>query len=139
MHFNQLCMQFGTDTSQIVKKGYNARMRGKNKRCSQVHVKREVKVMGESNILGRRQSGIRILMEVVLLLELAAAVEVLVLVVQIRADERTNIPCLSAFDLSHALPQSVCAKDDAPANISFMLVTLDTSHFEMPRLNDDAE
>ena len=95
--------------------------------------------MGESNILGRRQSGIRILMEVVLLLELAAAVEVLVLVVQIRADERTNIPCLSAFDLSHALPQSVCAKDDAPKNIVSMFVTLDTCQLEISLLNDAAE
>ena len=40
-------------------------------------------------------------------------------VVQIRPNEPTNIPSLSAVEVSHA-PQSVCAKDDAPENISSM-------------------
>ena len=61
-------------------------------------------------------------------------VEVLVLVVQIRPDERKNIPSLSAVEVGHA-PQSVCAKDDAPENIDSMLVTLDTSHLERSPLN----
>ena len=64
-------------------------------------------------------------------------VEVLALVVQIRPDEPSNIPSLSAVEVSHA-PQSVCAKDDAPEKMFFMLVTLNTSHFEMSPLNDDA-
>ena len=64
-------------------------------------------------------------------------VEVLVMVLQIRPDESSNIPSLSAVEVYHA-PQSVCAKDDAPENISAMSVTLDTSHLEMSPLNDDA-
>ena len=69
-----------------------------------------------------------------------AVLEVVLLppVVQIRPDEPSNIPSLSAVEVSHA-PQSVCAKDDAPENISFMLATLDTSHLDMSPLNDDAE
>ena len=58
--------------------------------------------------------------------------------VQIRPKEPTNIPSLPAAEAIHA-PQSVCTKDDAPANICFMLVTLDTSHVERSPLNDDAE
>ena len=72
---------------------------------------------------------VRIFMEIVFLL--------LEVVVQIRPDEPSNIPPFTAVELSHA-PQSVCAKDDAPENILFMLVTLDTSHLEMSPLNDDA-
>ena len=68
-------------------------------------------------------------MEVVLLVEV---------VVQICPDESSNIPSLFAVEVSH-MPQSVCAKDDAPKNICSMLVTLDTSHLERSRLNDDAE
>ena len=64
-------------------------------------------------------------------------VEVLVLVVPIRPGEPSNIPSLSAVEVSHA-PQSDCEKDDAPKNISFMLVTLDTSHFERSPLNEYA-
>ena len=67
-----------------------------------------------------------------------AVVEVLVLVVQIRPGEPSNIPSLSAVEVSHA-PQSACAKDDAPKNMTFMLVTLDTSHLEMSTLKDDTE
>ena len=59
------------------------------------------------------------------------------LLVQIRPGESKNIPSLSAVDVLHA-PQRVCAKDDAPENISFMSVTLDTSHLEMSVLNEDA-
>ena len=65
-------------------------------------------------------------------------VEVLILMVQIRPDDPVNIPSFFAVEVSQA-PQSVCAKDDAPENISFMPVTLDTSHLEMSLLNNDAE
>ena len=71
--------------------------------------------------------GIRVLIEVVLLLE-----------VQIRPDEPSNILSLFAVEANQA-PQSVCAKDDVAKNMTFMLVTLDTSHLEMSLLNDDAE
>ena len=64
-------------------------------------------------------------MEGVLLLEV---------VEQIFPNEPSNIPSLSAVEVSHA-PQSVCAKNDAPKNMSSMLVTLDTSHLEMSPLN----
>ena len=64
-------------------------------------------------------------------------VEVLILLVQSRPGEPSNILSLSAVEVSHA-PQSVCAKDVAPENISFMLVTLDTSHLLMSTLNDEA-
>ena len=60
-----------------------------------------------------------------------------VLVVQSRPYEPTNISVLSAVEVPHA-PQSVCEKDDAPENICFMVVTLETSHLEMSPLNDDA-
>ena len=72
-------------------------------------------------------------------MELVVVVEVVTLAVQSRPDEQSNIPSLPfAVEVNHA-PQSVCAKDDAPENISSMLVTLDTSHLEMSLLNDDAE
>ena len=73
----------------------------------------------------------------VLLLEVAAVVEVLLLDAQIRPDEPSNIPSLFAVEVSHA-PQSVCAKEEAPWNIFCMLITLATSHLEMSPLNDDA-
>ena len=77
--------------------------------------------------------------EVVVTVEVVVVAEVLVLVVvQIRPDEPSNILSLSAVEVSHASPQSVCANDDAPENISSMLATLDTSHLEIPPLNDDA-
>ena len=75
-------------------------------------------------------------MKIVLLIKVVA--EVVLAVVQIRPGELVNIPSLFAAEVLHA-PQSVCAKDDAPLNISCMLVTLDTSHFERSQLNDDAE
>ena len=77
-------------------------------------------------------------MEVASLLEEVVVAEVLVLVVvQIRPDEPSNISSLFAVEVIHA-PQSVCAKDDAPLNMMFMPVTPDTSHLEMSPLNDDA-
>ena len=42
---------------------------------------------------------------------------------------------LSAVEFTHA-PQSDCANNEAPLNISTMLITLDTSHFEMSALKD---
>ena len=76
--------------------------------------------------------GVRVFIEVVLLLE------AVVVVVQMLPVEPSNIPLLSAAEVCHT-PQRVCAKDDAPANICFMLVTLDTSHLETSLLNDNAE
>ena len=61
--------------------------------------------------------------------------EVVLLVGQIAPGEPSNIPLLFAVEVSHASPQSVCAKDDALANMMFMLVTLDTSHLERSPLN----
>ena len=63
---------------------------------------------------------------------------VVMVAAQSRPDEPSNIPSFFAVEVDHA-PQSVCVKDDAPENISFMLITLDTSHLEMSPLNDDAE
>ena len=58
-------------------------------------------------------------------------------VVQIRPDEPANISSVVAVEVCHS-PQRVCENDDAPKNISFILVTLDTSHLEMSPLNDEA-
>ena len=78
-------------------------------------------------------------MEVASLLEEVVVAEMLVLVVvQIRPDEPSNIPPLYAVEVIHT-PQSVCANDDASSNMSSMSVTLDTSHLERSLLNDDAE
>ena len=74
-------------------------------------------------------------MEVVV--KVVVGVVALVPVVQSRLDF-TNISVLSAVEVLHA-PQSECEKDDAPANICFMVVTLDTSHLEISPSNDDAE
>ena len=65
------------------------------------------------------QSQVQAIVEVVLLLEVQVIVEVFILAVQIRPDEPSNIPSLSAVEAPH-LPQSVCAKDDAPENMSCM-------------------
>ena len=84
---------------------------------------------------------VRDFMEVILLLKVVVvmSVEVLVLVVvQSRPGEPSNIPFLYALDVTH-VPQSVCAKDDALENMSHMFVTQDTSHLERSLLNDDAE
>ena len=59
-------------------------------------------------------------------------------VVQIRPDEPLSISCFSAVEVSHS-PQSVCANDDASANMISMSVTLETSHLERSLLNDDAD
>ena len=78
---------------------------------------------------------------IVLLVEVDVVVVVevvVVLVVQSRPEEPANIPSLSAVEVSHA-PQRDCAKDDAPTNISSILVTLDTSHLDTSPLNDNAE
>ena len=68
----------------------------------------------------------------------AKVVELLALLAQICPDEPWNIPYLAAVEVCHP-PQSVCAKDDAPLNMMFIMVTLDTSHLERSPLNDDAE
>ena len=89
-------------------------------------------------MLGLIRVKVRDFMEVGLLLEMAAvAMEAFELVPQIRPDEPSNIPYLSAVEVRHA-PQSGRAKDDASANICFMLVTLDTFHLDMSQLNDSA-
>ena len=69
---------------------------------------------------------------------LDVVVKAVVLDVQSRPDDPTNISVLSAVKVLHA-PQSVCEKDDAPLNMRFMVVSPDTSHLEMSPLNDDAE
>ena len=76
-------------------------------------------------------------MVVVVVAELVLEVVVdvaFLLVLQIRPNEPSNIPSLTAVEVYHS-PQSVCAKDDAPENMMSMLVTLDTSHLEMSPLN----
>ena len=60
------------------------------------------------------------------------------LVSQIFLDEPPNISSLSASAVSH-LPQRVCAKEEALLNMPYILVTLDTSHFEIFTLNDNAD
>ena len=76
-------------------------------------------------------------MQLVLLLEEVLVVGLFVLL-QICPYDLSNIRSLLAVEVNQA-PQSVCAKDDAPENISTMWVTLDTSHLEISPLNDDAE
>ena len=71
-------------------------------------------------------------------LPLQAGVDGLALTVHISPDEPWNIPSFFAAEVSHA-PHSVCAKDDARENMLVMSVTLDTSHFEMSLLKDDAK
>ena len=81
-----------------------------------------------------------VIVRVGLFMELVSPLEVrvdgLALVAQIRPEEPSNIPFLSAVEVYHA-PHSVCANDVAPENISAMSVTLDTFHLEMSPLNDD--
>ena len=64
-------------------------------------------------------------------------VKAVVLDLQSRPGEPTNISVLSAVKVLHE-PQSVCEKDDAPLNMRFMLVTLDTSHLDMSVLKHEA-
>ena len=77
-----------------------------------------------------------VFIKLVLLLEVVV-VGVLVLAVQSRPVEPSNISVLSAVEVLHT-PQSVCVNDDAERNMKPMLVTLDTSHLDMSPLNDDA-
>ena len=72
-----------------------------------------------------------VLLEVVCLL-------VVGLLMQIRPEESSNIPSLSAVEVYHSR-QRVCANDDASENIACIVVTLDTCHLEMSTLNDVAE
>jgi hypothetical protein len=53
-------------------------------------------------------------------------------------DELTNMSFWLALELTQAAPQSCWLNDPAFENMLSMLVTLDTSHFEISRLNDDA-
>ena len=76
-------------------------------------------------------------MDILLLLEVVVA-EVIIVVIQIRPDEPSNILSLSAAEVIH-VPQRVCENDGASENILTILATLDTSHLEMSLLNDDAE
>ena len=76
-------------------------------------------------------------MEVILLVEVVVVAKIIKLSVHIRPDESVNIPFLSAFEVYHA-KQRVCVKDEAPENMSSMLITLDTSHLEMSLSNDGA-
>ena len=54
-------------------------------------------------------------------------------------EEPVNMLFLLAFEYTQAAPQSLRLKDTAFMNISSMLVTLDTSQFDMSLLNDSAE
>ena len=76
-------------------------------------------------------------MKVILLVEEVVVGKVIKLSVHIRPEESVNIPSLSAFEVYHA-KQRVCVKDEAPENMSSMLITLDTSHLAISPLNDDA-
>ena len=58
------------------------------------------------------ESGLGLPLEVLVVVVLVV-VEALLLVVHIRPAESSNIPDLSAVEVTH-VPQSVCAKDDAP-------------------------
>ena len=53
-------------------------------------------------------------------------------------DVPVNASVFVAFELSQAAPQSSCLKDASLRNIRSILITLDTSHFEMSPLNDSA-
>ena len=90
------------------------------------------------NVLHHVKRDLMGIVAVLLVVVEEVVVEVLVLVVQMRPDEPSNISSLSAVEVNHA-PQSDCAKDDALKNIFSMLFTLDTSQLEMSPLNDDAK
>ena len=53
-------------------------------------------------------------------------------------DESANIPVFIAVEWTQLAPQRLCLKDLEFRNMSFMLPTLATSHFEMSPLNDVA-
>ena len=84
---------------------------------------------GDPNVSGQDLGFVKVAF---LLVEVGLSVAV-----QIRPDEPANISSVVAVEVCHS-PQSVCANDDAPENISFILVTWDTSHLEMSPLNDEA-
>ena len=52
--------------------------------------------------------------------------------------EFTNMFLFKALERAQESPQSFRLKDFAPQNMKFMLVTCDTSHFQMSMLNDVA-
>jgi len=52
--------------------------------------------------------------------------------------ERTNISFLLAVACTQAASQSVCLNDAAPMNMAPISMTLETSHFEISLLKDDA-
>ena len=54
-------------------------------------------------------------------------------------DDPLNMYHLLAFEWTQVAPQSFCLNDFASRNISSMLNTLDTSHFERSPLNDVVE
>ena len=62
---------------------------------------------------------------------------VVMMAAQIRPDDPSNILSCSALEADH-WPQSARVNDEAAENISFMSVTLNTSHLEMSPLNDVA-
>ena len=51
-------------------------------------------------------------------------------------DEPINVKVLGALEWTQAAPQSFRLNNIAPRNMESMLLTLDTSHFEMSPLND---
>ena len=59
-------------------------------------------------------------------------------VLDIDPDEPANMTFFVAFEWTQALPQSCRLNTIAPRNMLSMLLTLDTSHFEMSRSNDRA-
>ena len=78
-------------------------------------------------------------MKAVLPLTVVEIVDAVLLAQPIRPDERTNMPFVLVFCAKAIhVPQRVCANDEAPANMVFMLATLDTSHLEISMLNDEA-
>ena len=52
-------------------------------------------------------------------------------VVHIEPDDLANMSNLDAFDWTQAAPQRFCLNAVASRNMESMLVTLDTSHFEI--------
>ena len=59
-------------------------------------------------------------------------------VFDIDPDDPANISFLLAFEWTQVAPQIWCLNDAAPINMLCMLVTLDTSHFEISTSNDFA-
>ena len=61
------------------------------------------------------------------------------IVPKIDPDENKNMFFLFAFELIQSTPESSWLNNVACKNIPSMLVTLETSHFEMSMLNDCAQ